>query len=692
MRHGHSHIYCLFPSLPECIKYFLTLTFLLCHLWCAGQEHYFPGKPELDRLHTLPAPPDTSRIRQMINAGWNLLEKDTDSSLSLFRTALAQSRQSRFINGLIESFTGIGGGYGWQSNYKQSLAVLQEALPYTRHSTDHFVLAKYYTVLGAAYIHNSIFDSAIHYIYKSTEEIELYAASAPHPSANVNRIYNNMGVLWSNLKITERSREYYLKAAEMALACGDTSGASNALLNLSSTYLNTDDWQKGVPYVRDVIAWNHTKRNREWLRGRIFEAQFLAKEGKTEEAIRILNYLLPYVRKETNRLVISDAYWALGSVQYQGGAYALAENALQEALKVSYDDETVSYIYELLSEIYRKNGNYRSAFVYLKKGTELQRTLLNKEKIQALYEQETNRRVSEKNKDITRQQLLIATQREEIAKKNFLNFLILSATIILLLSAIMIYRHFRHKQNVQQNQLRIIQQEQEINNLRFMIQGEEKERTRMARELHDGIMVQLSTIKMNLKTLPAPLQSLPASSYVRSDHYEQIIHQLENTTKELRQTAHNLMPDMLLAEGLPDAVFYFCEAITKNLPLKIIFHQDGPLPRIKAELELSIYRIIQELVQNIIKHARASQAIVQLFYTENQILAITVEDDGQGFNLTENKHISGGMGLQSIRSRMQVLKGIMEIQTAPGKGTTVYLEFDLRDLNNIDNQFYEPIS
>src|SRR5690606_20151980 len=157
-----------------------------------------------------------------------------------------------------------------------------------------------------------------------------------------------------------------------------------------------------------------------------------------------------------------------------------------------------------------------------------------------------------------------------------------------------------------------------------IIAGEEQERSRLARELHDGIMVLFSAIRMKLRQLPKSHRALTTDR-----EFNDLNDELEQAIKELRRTAHNLMPDMLLDGGLAEAVFYFCKSLQQNSPLRINFQLYGNLPRLKEDAELSLYRIIQELVQNIIRHAEANKALVQFNYRD-EVLCVTIEDNGKG--------------------------------------------------------------
>jgi signal transduction histidine kinase len=210
-----------------------------------------------------------------------------------------------------------------------------------------------------------------------------------------------------------------------------------------------------------------------------------------------------------------------------------------------------------------------------------------------------------------------------------------------------------------------MQREHELKVLTAMMEGEEKERTRLARELHDGVGGILSATKMHLSVLRQE-QSQPTTS----SKFDHTVSMLDSASKEIRAISHNLSPDILQHYELDAALANFCRSVS-NAALQVDFYSLGEPPRLKSNYKLIIYRMVQELVNNIIKHAGASHAMVQLSQYDN-ILSITVEDDGAGFVQKE----STGIGLLNLQARARNINGQLNIESTPGSGTTVYLEFD----------------
>jgi signal transduction histidine kinase len=184
-------------------------------------------------------------------------------------------------------------------------------------------------------------------------------------------------------------------------------------------------------------------------------------------------------------------------------------------------------------------------------------------------------------------------------------------------------------------------------------------------------MVQFSALKMNMSVLPNQHSSLKDDRNFRN-----LLVQLDNATRELRRTAHNLMPDILYEKGLPEATAYFCRSLNLGDSLNITVLRYGDFPELNHGFGLIVYRMIQELVQNIVKHAAASKALVQLSCNDN-LLCITIEDNGKGMG-PEAPNSHKGMGLNGIQKRVADLGGNIEFNNHQEGGTLINIEFDIQ--------------
>jgi signal transduction histidine kinase len=204
-----------------------------------------------------------------------------------------------------------------------------------------------------------------------------------------------------------------------------------------------------------------------------------------------------------------------------------------------------------------------------------------------------------------------------------------------------------------------------------MLKGQEEERNRIAKDLHDGLGGMLSGVKMSFTNMKENLIMSAENVGV----FEQSISQLDSTISELRKIAHNLMPEALVKFGLNDAIKDFCTSIMSATHINIIYESMGEVRTLDNTANTYIYRIIQELINNAVKHAKPTQILVQLTTTTNKIM-LTVEDNGQG--LDSNKlAASKGIGITNIKHRVNYFKGNIDFDNNTPHGTVINIELNV---------------
>jgi signal transduction histidine kinase len=197
----------------------------------------------------------------------------------------------------------------------------------------------------------------------------------------------------------------------------------------------------------------------------------------------------------------------------------------------------------------------------------------------------------------------------------------------------------------------------------------ENERSRLAKDLHDGLGGMLSGIKLTLGSFSGNMV-LPVEN---AAIFTKVIHQLDNTIAEMRRVAHSMMPEALMRFGLAEAIQDYCDGINESGLLKMKFTLIGLNGSIEKATEVVLYRMVQELINNVMKHAAAKNIFIQINKHERG-LTLTVEDDGNGFDVLQ---IKKGDGLQNVQSRIDYLKGNMEINAKAGEGSTFIIEIPL---------------
>ncbi len=630
-------------------------------------------------------PADTVKIAKLINHAIRFLNKNEDSAAYLLTDALAKSRYLKYDEGIAAALCNLGNCSTNLGDYETAIKLYRQGLPYAlRGFHNRTSLAMYYTSMSGPFFYLQEYDSMYQYTAKAEDLIADKQAKSKGEARDMASIYNNIGMLWRSAGDFSKTKTNFEKARSVLHAYRMKPDIRPLFAeingNLGILHAQQDHFDIAIRFFDTALVYDAENANALISLGKI-----LTDKGQTERALQLLKKAVHICEVSRNYIGIANAKCKLGQLYYQQNNYAQAIPLLMDViertdLKAEGELEISFHAYTTLSAIKSKTGDYKQAYAYQQKSLEIMDSLMSARKVQQIYEIEMKSRTARKDKEILQKQWLLKTRDTQLKQKNFWMGAIGAGTLLLAVSLISVYRSSRNKQKLQAEQLRSLNQKQELDNFKFMIKGEEQERSRMANELHDGIMVQLSAAKMNMMNLSDSYDDRSNMVYMSMADCEQMIAQLENITTELRRTAHNLMPDMLLQGGLAEAIFYFCNSLQQNTNLIISFQQHGDIPRLQSEFELSVYRIVQELLQNVIKHAHASKVIVQLAQVEEKILAITVEDDGVGFNIAhttrDSKH-AGGMGLKSIRTRVEVLNGAMDISSDPGMGTAVHLEFEM---------------
>lgn len=630
---------------------------------------------------------DTAQISDQINNALTVVLYNMDSALWMMEDALYKSEYLHYDVGIAAAFCDLGYFNNRKGNYVTSIKFYQSGLPYAerafRGSTS---LAMYYTSMCTPYYYASDFDSISHYVYKAEQLINGRQLKKTSEAIDVASVYTNIGMLWNSLGNYNKALSY-LQKAETTLRKFEQMPKKKEFESLYRSTLAIIYSDIGMVHMGKknsdsaFVFFNHSLEYNPMMPTSITGvAAIYAQRKENEKALEWYAQALKVTEETKDYSDNMQAKVGLGQLYYEMKDYRKAEDMLNAVLddmkrRAGIDVPKLYETYHTLSQIYAKNGDFGKAYRYSETSGRMLDSAFRQEKLQSVYELELNAKTAEKDKALAQKQLQLSRTEAQVHEKNMWMGIIGSGSVLLLLTFVSLYSNNKNKQRLQAKQILALQQEQEINNLKSAIQGEEKERARMARELHDGIMVRLSTVKMNIKTLPEQYKSLNTVEYVNTNYYRQIIEQMEEATKELRYTAHNLMPDMLLQGGLPDAVYYFCNSLQQNTGLVFSYQQYDEIGRMSPEFELSVYRIIQELLQNVIKHARATKVLVQLSRPQDETLAITIEDDGIGFDLKAAGQ--NGMGLKSIGNRIQAMNGIIDISSEPGAGTMVHLEFDI---------------
>jgi two-component system, NarL family, sensor kinase len=323
-----------------------------------------------------------------------------------------------------------------------------------------------------------------------------------------------------------------------------------------------------------------------------------------------------------------------------------------------------------LSIIEKSFHSYKEAYSYLEKSKNLKDSLDIVENTNKALFWNIKYESEKKQKQIIELEKQKAQKDIALQKQNTLIYSLIAGLFVIALIGFVGYRNINYRRKLAENEIITLQKEKKLTASESIIQGQEEERSRLARDLHDGLGGLLSGIKLTLNNMTGNviLSEQSANTFSRA------LGQLDNAIAEMRRVAHSMMPEALLKFGLKDALNDFCEGISQSGKIKVHFQSYNFDKRLDQTVEVTIYRIIQELLNNTLKHAEATEVFVQL-NQDDQHLTISVEDNGKGFDINK-LHEAKGIGMQNVENRVAYLNGKIDIQSSEGKGTLTLIEIE----------------
>ena len=550
--------------------------------------------------------------------------------------------------------------------YKKALDVALEALEVCTALGDKSLLATAYNNVGNQnqYL-GDLKAAATNYLNA------LIFSEGVDPAQRRMRYSNNLASVFVQLEDKSKSYYYAKKSFQLAFETQDSLGMASSLVNLSLSEVLNEKFEDAIRHLDQVMVLGKALKDDSYvLDALINKADVYAEMKKYQAALQLYERSFRILKSYPVPDYELYVYWGLAQNHFHLGNYTQANSYLARAIQVSKDLhalQELTKLYLLGSEIHEKIHDNRQALAFRKRYEFLNDSLVGAETRESIHKLEIEYQTAQKEKAIADQELIIARNNLEIERKDKFIFL-WSGIAVVLLSAIIIFLIvYRNKQRRNREKLELLQKQNEVEVLNAVIDGEEKERSRLARELHDGVGGILSASKMHLSLIEEDNQY--ASRY---GALKNVSSMLDHASQEIRTIAHNLFPDILLTHGLDAALSNYCQRM-RNAGLNIEYYCLGDIPKLNNRFKLMVYRAVQELVNNVMKHARADHVLVQLSH-HNNMMSVVVEDNGAGFDTSGPK----GMGLLTLEDKIKNLDGRLSIESTPGNGTTVHMEFELK--------------
>jgi signal transduction histidine kinase len=473
----------------------------------------------------------------------------------------------------------------------------------------------------------------------------------------------------------DKAIEYGTKSVQIARALNSPERIASSLFNLSYAYNMNKEYDKAIAAAKEVIAiCKTTGDERVEAYGLTNLCDINLKLNNIKSALDYELTALNLSRKVSNKDIEGTSLAGLAMCYLQQKEYAKALTYAEQAVKIKEElgdtDGKIS-VTKILADIAFAMGDPAKGYAYEVQCDEYQEKHINQVLSKQSADLEKKYETEKKETQIKKLEADKKVQDLTIRQKNTLNYILIGSAITLLIISLLSYRTYQQKQKIQQQRIAELETQQQLTATEAVLKGEEQERTRLAKDLHDGLGGMLSGIKYSMNSMKGNLIMTPDNAQA----FERSMDMLDSSIKEMRRVAHNMMPEALVKFGLDTALKDFCNDINQSGALKLSYQSIGMNnSTINQTTSITIYRIVQELINNTMKHAAAKTAIVQLTLS-NDLLSLTVEDDGIGFDPVILQR-ARGIGWTNIQSRVDFLKGALDVQSGEGKGTSVHIELN----------------
>jgi signal transduction histidine kinase len=653
-----------------------VLIFLLCKPGALFAQQYNKDSVQhiIEGIRTMPV--DTSSLRQLRELGYGLIETDSTLSKLLLEEALTKSITLAESDAVTNSYRLLGLWYSYFGLKDKALEFHRASLQSATGNNHLYLIAGANFNIGNIKYWKGEYDSCIDYYLKTAalyDNPKIFNDKTLQQKVLEKRksdLYCNMSAVFNTLKNLPKADEYIDKALAIAENIQNDAAFAFYIQQKADNYFENGDLEKALrTRLKYLPQLEQGILPKTYLQGAY---QNIAREyfgtGKLDSSKIFAQKSLQTSAELHITDGIAAANWQLGRIAMQEKQFGLAESYLQKSSGYylqSLDPAEKKDYFDVMRKLMFAEGRYKEAYSYYESYISLNESILNSERTRQFSDREAKYQSEKKDNQIKLQQA-------SIKQKNTINYLLTGAALALLTIGMLIVRNYRHKQTIQQQRINDLETQQHLTATEAVLKGEEQERTRLAKDLHDGLGGMLSGIKYSFQNMKGNLIMTPDNAQA----FERSMDMLDSSIKEMRRVAHNMMPEALVKFGLDTALRDFCKDINLSGALQVSYQSIGLENAVIAQTTaITIYRIVQELINNTMKHAAAKSTIVQLTKANDQ-LSVTVEDDGKGFDTKILKQ-SKGIGWDNIQNRIDFLKGKLDIRSETDKGTSVLIELNV---------------
>lgn len=592
----------------------------------------------------------------------------TDSSEILFKQAIKTAQDHKLVFDELTAMVGLSELYRLTSRYDEDLVLFDEIETKAKASKLYAAYASSLNGKGIIYRRKAELSKALECFQKA---ISIY------DTIKDNKDYTNpllnMALVYEEMKQQEKAKEIYKKLILIQKKDNNIRGLCNALINMGSLFFDQEKIDSALIYFyeAEVLAKkNNIKKTLGSIYLNIGCALFVKNNFKEAEQY-LLNSLT--IRKEVNdksgeALVLSNLF----DLYFKTKKYTQLEKYLKEAIAINSeigDSLQLRDCYLKFSELYSLQKDYGNAYKYRVLYEDLNNRIHSSENTRIMSEMQTKYETEKKEKEIEHLDKENNKKELELTKKQNQIIIIGGISLFILIAFIALYFYTNAQKQKQivlkEKELSLLKEQKQKEIIETIITTEEKERKKIASDLHDGLGQILTAAKINLANI---------QQEVSDEKLKGVTELVNSALYESKAMALNLMPLSLKENGLTESIKNICAKYNKPGVQEISF-TTYDLPNTLAPMvEVNVYRICQELINNAVKYSNATKIFLQLFCRDAKLI-IQIEDDGIGFE--KSKINQESLGISILQERVALLNGEIEIDSVLEKGTNIFIELSL---------------
>ncbi len=549
--------------------------------------------------------------------------------------------------------------------YQQSIDYLSDGIQLAEKNQKHRSLALLYMNKANTLAETSQYDESATMHLKSIAIKERL-----NDSLGLAQSYGNLAIVFRRAKEYDKAISYFLRNKGIVLQLEEYRSVGLAASNLAVTHIEMGDFDAVRSFFDEAVS-NFGKVSDIRGLGLAYHnyGNFLFDMNEIDSAEVLMKKALDFREKVGSNTEISSTLANLGKLYLKAGKTGVAEKYMLDAksrLDTTQKTQGLLDVFSYLSTLYVKKGDYRNAFEYQSKVLDLEKSMFTEnDRITILK--------AESKYELEKRDLQMAFEKEKQREKQF-NIILIAALIVLALVTTAAMSLFRRRQARERHQAQLTQlaQEHRIATARALREAEEEERKRIAGKLHDEVGAQLSIARLNINQLESEVFVADSEAGAKLHAAQKLLGEMSET---VRSISHSLMPIALEKYGLKRAILDLVNAVNASGKIKVeeliegLDHADSW----SDEFRFGLYRIVQEILNNIIKHAQATHILVQIVELE-QSITIYMEDNGRGL---DSNGIQFGVGLKLLKSNIEYFNGAIEINGRENQGTFVLIELPL---------------